>query len=109
MKRRKQERREAGRRESRLEGYGKGGIWDCRDSLLEDTGNKGYIKQGIQEMRVTGNEGYGKGEFRTRRNGNRRDAGHEGYRMQDSWAAEQLVCRTAGMQDWRGAGKVGQV
>ena len=28
-------------------------------------------------------------------------------RMQDSWDAEQLGCRTAGMQDWRGAGKVG--
>ena len=58
-------------------------------------------------MRITGNEGYRKREFRTRRNGNRRDAGQEGYRMQDSWDAEQLGCRTAGMQDWRGAGKVG--
>ena len=28
-------------------------------------------------------------------------------RMQDSWDAEQLGCRTAGMQDWRGVGKVG--
>ena len=53
MKRRMQERRDAGRRESRLEGYGKGGIWDCRDSLLEDTGNKGYRKQGIHEARDT--------------------------------------------------------
>ena len=27
--------------------------------------------------------------------------------MQDSWDAEQLGCRTAEMQDWRGVGKVG--
>ena len=75
-----QERWDAGRRESRLEGYGKGGIRDCRDSLLEDTGNKGYMKQGIHETRITGNEGYRKREIRTRRNGNRRNAGQEGYR-----------------------------
>ena len=30
-------------------------------------------------------------------------------RMQDSWDAEQLGCRIAGMQDWRGAGKVGHM
>ena len=35
MKRRKQDRRDAGRRESRLEGYRKGGIRDCMDPVLE--------------------------------------------------------------------------
>ena len=34
MKRGIKERREAGRRESVLEGYRKGGIWDCKDPVL---------------------------------------------------------------------------
>ena len=67
------------------------------------------MKPGIQETRDTGNKGYRKREFRTGGNGNRRDAeqgiqnaGQLGCRTGDT------KCRTAGMQDLRGAGKVGR-
>ena len=52
MKRGIQERREAGRRESVLEEYRKGGIWDCKDPVpctLETQERKGYRKFWIQD------------------------------------------------------------
>ena len=61
-------------------GFGTVGIHYWRIQETRDTGNKGYMKQGIHETRITGNEGYRKREIRTRRNGNRRNAGQEGYR-----------------------------
>ena len=73
-----QERREAGRRESGLEGDRKGGIRNCMDPVLE-----GYRKRGIQDWRDSGLEGYGIGGkkkrgFRTGGMWKRRDAGQDG-------------------------------
>ena len=84
MKRGIQERREAGRRDSGLEGYRKGGIWDCKDPVL-----KGHRKRGIRKMRDTGLEG-----FRTRGLQDSRENEHEGSNRGDE---EQERCRTGGI------------
>ena len=95
-----QERREAGRRESGLEGDRKGGIRNCMDPVLE-----GYRKRGIQDWRDSGLEGYGIGGKKKTRVQDRRDVEEE--RCRTGWIGK-VGHRTAGMHDWRDAGKEGQ-
>ena len=93
-------------------GFGTVGIHYWRIQETRDTGNKGYMKQGIHERRITGNEGYRKRGIQETRNQDKEEWKQKKCRtggiqitqcktaeMQNSWDAGQLGCRTGGMKD----------